>query len=99
MKIKKTLMTIAICFFVAFSMGCEPTIDASSEEAFDSSLEEMTEGMSESEEQDFAMTLMGLVFHYAEEHDGDEDAAMEELDGLSVSDVESLVDELEEDLD
>ena len=99
MKIKKTLMTIAICFFVAFSMGCEPTIDASSEEAFDQSIEEMTEGMTEDEEMEFALGLMGLMFHYAEEHDGDEDAAMEELDGLSVSDIESLLEELDDEFE
>ena len=99
MKIKKILMTVAMCFFVAFAMGCEPTIDASSDEALEASSEEMTEGMSESEAEEFAGAVFVLSLYLHDKHDGDEDAALEELDGMSVSDIENLLEELDDELD
>ncbi len=95
MKLKRILMMLAMVLFVALSAACDqPTIDTSSDEAFEASLDEMTEGMSEEEEQAFALAILGLTLHYADKYDGDEEAAMDAMDGMSLRDIKREVESL-----
>lgn len=51
----------AVVFFTLLACS-EPTIDGSSDEAVETSLEQMTEGMSEQEHSEFAEAIMALAF-------------------------------------
>lgn len=106
----KMLFAIALIAIGGVMMGCddEPRIDASSEEAFEQSLEEMAEAadMDEEEEMEFGLAVLAVTMDKAGDEglmglDDDEldEEIMGELDGMTVDDVMEAAEESDFDTD
>lgn len=75
---RKTVAIVAIIAMALFSVACEPTIDGSSEEAFDDSIEQIAEEEDEIEEMGLRIAAEIVGAHLAIEEMGEEE--FEELD-------------------
>lgn len=104
----KIVFAITLISVGSLMIGCDdtPRIDASSEEAFEESLDKMVEAeeMSEMEEMEFGFALLGVIMYKADQAGLDMDAPEDEwdeeladkLDGMSIQDILDKADEIED---
>lgn len=89
---KKTIYLIIVASFAFLLSACgAPTIDASSEEAMQESMEEVTKDMTEAEKTEFGMAFMQVSMKVAMGNMSDpekaEEALKEALDGKTAEDI------------
>ncbi|RDX37265.1 hypothetical protein DZA50_02405 [Kangiella sp. HD9-110m-PIT-SAG07] len=89
---KKITYLLIACAMTLFLTACgAPTIDASSEEAMKTSMEEITKDMSEAEKTEFGMAIMAVSMQVAMENMGNpekaEGAVQDALDGKTAQEV------------
>lgn len=90
---------LILCAFAISACQAEKTIDASSQLAFDNSLEAMTEGMETSELEELGLkigTIMfdGDIWSAIDLTDAEQDALIIKLDGMTLADIDSKYESL-----
>lgn len=89
---KKISYLLIACAMTLFLTACgAPTIDASSEQAMQESMEEITKDMTEAEKTEFGMAIMSVSMKVAMSNMGNpekaEEAVQEALDGKTAEEI------------
>ena len=91
------LLILCLMSFLLVGAGCSssPKIDASSDETFKASLQEMVQSLPEDKRESFQKTFVGMTVLLAFSKKGDQEEIRRFYDGMTYEDIMSKAQELQ----